>query len=40
MVPASFHDFFSGCASVAGTLIELLFVALSIMGAGPRDGCL
>ncbi len=30
MVPASFHDFFSGCASVAAALIGLLFVALSV----------
>ena len=30
MVPTAYHTFFGGCASVAGTLIGLLFVAISV----------
>jgi hypothetical protein len=30
VVPVSFHDFFSGCATIAGALIGLLFVVLSV----------
>ena len=30
MVPLGFHDFFTGCATIAGALIGLLFVALSV----------
>ncbi len=30
MVPVGFHDFFSGCATIAGALIGLLFVVLSV----------
>ncbi|HTV12572.1 MAG TPA: hypothetical protein VME20_12010 [Acidimicrobiales bacterium] len=30
MVPTAYHGFFAGCASVAATLIGLLFVAISV----------
>jgi len=37
VVPASFHDFFSGCASVAGALILVLYV-LQLANAVKLDG--
>lgn len=39
MVPSTYHAYFGGCASVAGTLIGLLFVAISVSphkDTGPR----
>jgi|SRR5579875_742590 len=30
MIPASYHEYFTGCVTVAGALIGLLFVAISV----------
>jgi hypothetical protein len=38
MVPGSYHAFFSGCASVSGTLIGLLFVAISMSPRSDASG--
>jgi hypothetical protein len=38
MVPGSYHAFFSGSASVAGTLIGLLFVAISMSPLSDAAG--
>jgi hypothetical protein len=37
VVPESFHDFFIGATSVAGALIGLLFVAISVAPAALTD---
>jgi hypothetical protein len=36
VIPLSFHDFFSGCATIAGALIGLLFVVLSVSSESLR----
>jgi uncharacterized protein involved in response to NO len=38
MVPDNLHDFFAGSASVAGALVGLLFVAISVVGSRLTQG--
>lgn len=38
MVPVSYHDFFGGCATIAGALIGLLFVAISVSPGRSAGG--